>query len=85
MIMQLMLFGTEGCHLCEQAEEVIAECLTHHPSIAIEFVDIAATGSERWYELYSIRIPVLLHPESQIELSWPFDEADVNHFISKLH
>lgn len=82
--MRLILFGTEGCHLCEQAEEIIAKCATNHPPIIIEFVDIAETGREQWYDLYAIRIPVLLYPESQRELVWPFDVTDVNHFISNL-
>lgn len=75
-----MLFGTSGCHLCEQAESIINACL--QDGLSIEHVDIAE--QEQWQGQYAIRIPVLFHPETRRELGWPFDQAAVKDFIDSL-
>jgi len=70
-----MLFGTSGCHLCEQAEIIVNACVPD----GVEAVDIAE--QEQWQELYAIRIPVLYDPVTKRELGWPFDQAEVDDFI----
>jgi len=82
--MQLLLFGTTGCHLCEQAEEIISACIRNDQNIMLERVDIAEAENEHWQEKYAIRIPVLYHSDSQKELAWPFDNLEVNAFIASL-
>jgi len=74
--MSFVLFGTSGCHLCEEAEKLIA---TSFHKINLEMIDIAE--QEQWYEKYAIKIPVLYHSESGRELCWPFSEIDVHEFI----
>ena len=81
-MVRLMLFGTSGCHLCEQAESIINDCLLGDADLIIEAIDIAE--QEQWQEQYAIRIPVLYHPETKQELGWPFDQADVKEFINSL-
>ncbi len=78
-----MLFGTSGCHLCEQAEIIINECVPSGVDLIIEYVDIAE--QEQWQEQYAQRIPVLYHPETRQELGWPFDQVDVKGFIRGMH
>jgi hypothetical protein len=80
--MRLLLFGTSGCHLCEQAREIIQDCLSDRLDKWIETIDIAEF--EQWQAQYAIRIPVLYHPESQKELGWPFDQTQVKEFIIEL-
>ncbi len=75
-----MLFGTLGCHLCEEAERIIAAC--DLKQIEITQVDIAE--HEQWQEKYATRIPVLYHPPTKKELGWPFTEPDVQALINKL-
>ncbi len=75
-----MLFGTLGCHLCEEAELIIAAC--DLKQIEITQVDIAE--HEQWQEKYAIRIPVLYHPQTKKELGWPFTELDIQAFINIL-
>ncbi len=75
----LLLLGTSGCHLCEQAQEIINACLPDNLGVRIDIIDIA--GEEQWQEKYAIRIPVLYHPETQKELGWPFNEEQVKAFI----
>ena len=77
-MVKLTLFGTLGCHLCEDAELIIAEC----EGIKVETIDIAE--QEQWQEKYAIRIPVLYHPETEKELGWPFTSADIEGFIKEL-
>jgi len=72
-----LLFGTAGCHLCEQAEQLLADF-----KLSIEAVDIAE--QEVWQDRYAVRIPVLYHPASQRELGWPFDELMVRDFLAQI-
>lgn len=78
--MHLLLLGTAGCHLCEQAQEIIQACLPDN--CLLEIIDIAE--QEHWQAQYAIRIPVLYHPETQKELAWRFTETEVQAFIHKL-
>jgi hypothetical protein len=79
--MHFLLLGTDGCHLCEQAAEIIQQCLPTDDQQVIEIIDIAE--QEQWQAQYAIRIPVLYHPANQKELCWPFDLADVQTFIEQ--
>lgn len=78
-MIKLFLLGTQGCHLCELADELVESNLIGACDVAVERIDIAEQGE--WQERYAVRIPVLLHPASGIELGWPFDNSDVAKFI----
>jgi hypothetical protein len=73
--MRLMLFGTSGCHLCEEAEVIVNACVPD----GVDYVDIAE--QEQWQEQYAMRIPVLYDPVTKQELGWPFDPREVEEFI----
>jgi hypothetical protein len=78
--MRVLLLGTEGCHLCEEAREIVAACAKEiGPDFKIEPIDIAE--QTEWQPDYAIKIPVLLEPESRRELGWPFDHAQAAHFL----
>ena len=77
--MRLTLFGTSGCHLCEQAEIIVNACVWD----GVETVDIAE--QEQWQEQYAVRIPVLYDSESGRELGWPFDQAEVKDFVGLVY
>lgn len=72
---EFILFGTEGCHLCEEAEEVLAQL-----GMKAEKTDIM--DDEDWQRRYGIRIPVLLNPSSGRELGWPFSLEQLRQFVS---
>lgn len=74
--MRLILLGTAGCHLCEEAETLIKQAL---PTVEFEIIDIA--DQEQWQALYAVRIPVLLDLDSQKELAWRFNEENVIEFF----
>jgi glutaredoxin-like protein DUF836 len=70
------LFGTSGCHLCEEAEQLLQHSTAHVDYCKKDIVD-----NPDWMEQYGIRIPVLQHLNSQQELSWPFDSEALQQFI----
>ncbi len=72
--MALVLFGTDGCHLCEKAQALLL-ALPAPLNCDLYLEDIAA--SEQMVERYGVLIPVLLHEDSQTELRWPFDQAQL--------
>lgn len=82
-MIDLLLLGTAGCHLCEQAEAVIASYQVAGAALRIAHIDIAE--AEQWQARYAVRIPVLYHPQTTSELCWPFGLDDVNHFIETLN
>jgi hypothetical protein len=77
IMINFILFGTSGCHLCDEAEFILAE----FKHLGIETVDIAE--HEEWQEKYAIRIPVLYHPETKRELGWPFSQQQVQLFTKE--
>ena len=81
-MIRLLLLGTSGCHLCEQAELIINGCLSNHFEFTIETIDIAE--QEKWQEQYALSIPVLYHPETKKDLGWPFNQWQVKAFINEL-
>ncbi len=72
MTVEFNLYGTEGCHLCEDA---LALCLAVMPAEKISVIDII--DDETLLELYRISIPVLERLSDQQKLYWPFDQAQV--------
>ena len=71
-----ILYGTEHCHLCELAEQLVTEILGTHFSK----VDIA--DSVELTHDYGVRIPVLVDHLRGRELNWPFDSDTLGAFIS---
>jgi hypothetical protein len=78
--MRILLLGTEGCHLCDEAREIIAACVQETaPDFQVESIDIAE--HPEWQPGYAIKIPVLLDPASRRELDWPFDRDRAAAFL----
>ena len=77
------LYGSDGCHLCEQA---LALCLTVLPSEQLTQIDIIEQErveheKKTLVELYGVHIPVLEKLEQNssenTKLFWPFTQAQV--------
>jgi len=71
----LILYGTEGCHLCEDAQAVLADI-----GLAWQGIDIAE--DDALLARYDIRIPVLARQDNGAELNWPFGREDVLRLIN---
>ncbi len=68
------LFGTLGCHLCEDAEQVLQPFVAQ--GLVVEILDII--DSPQWLERYALTIPVLRRVDNGQELRWPFDEHAIH-------
>ncbi len=75
---QFILYGTLGCHLCEEAESLLTPLLSS--SCSVECVDISE--SDELIEQYGTSIPVLRRVRDNAELNWPFDSVKARFFLS---
>ncbi len=79
----LLLFTTLGCHLCEEAERMLATVASSQSfTLTVDAIDIA--DDEALVEKYGILIPVLKRARDGEELGWPFDEELLARFINPL-
>ena len=72
------LFGTLGCHLCEEAEQVLQPFVAQ--GLIVELLDII--DSAEWLERYALTIPVLRRVDNGQELCWPFDQHAVLQLLT---
>ncbi|MFY2508658.1 glutaredoxin family protein [Vibrio pectenicida] len=70
------LYSTEGCHLCELANNLCQQLNIEH---MIDIVDIAT--DDKLFERYGVTIPVLSINGS--ELKWPFDLQQLQMWLEK--
>jgi hypothetical protein len=76
-MMELVLFTTQGCHLCEDAHELLLSAAEKHP-IQLHLQEIG--DDDELVARYGIRIPVVLFPDCT-ELGWPFTEDELEQII----
>ncbi len=72
--MEIRLYGTKHCHLCDEAEAILRK-------IGIEAVYVDIADDDMLIEKYGVRIPVLQRVDTGAELGWPFDTAAVSNFL----
>lgn len=77
----LILYGTLGCHLCEQAFSLVSPRLM---GVDFRLVEVDISDSEQLMTDYGIRIPVLCCQESGAELGWPFGDEQLLQFLESL-
>lgn len=71
-VMRLLLYVTAGCHLCEDAQAVLAQAGLAQ---VVERVEIGYDA--QLAERYGWRIPVLRIDPGGVEIDWPFAASDV--------
>ena len=76
----LILYSTQGCHLCEKAKELIWPQLENTP-YQLEEVDIADDSA--LMAQYSLTIPVLINTYNNQQLPWPFDINQIRDLITE--
>lgn len=72
--MSLVLYSTWGCHLCEQAEQLLR-------ARQLEFTLVDIVDDTAAFALYRTEIPVLQAGEQL--LKWPFDATALNNFLAQ--
>ena len=68
---ELTLLGRPGCHLCEDALEIL-EPRCRAAGVQLRVVDV--DGEEALRSRYGLRIPVVLAADGELS-GWPLDEA----------
>lgn len=80
--MSLVLYSTEGCHLCEDA---ITLYLALGQTTALHIVDIAA--DDVLFSRYAVTIPVFSfqHENGLVmdSIGWPFDSNELKIWLVK--
>ncbi len=74
---ELIFYSNPGCHLCEQAVEVMGG---HVSGYDVREVEIE--GDLALVYRYGVRIPVLKRGDTGAELDWPFGVSDLEGFLS---
>ena len=75
---QLTLYVKPGCHLCEEAREVLAMT-----GLYPQVIERDISRDSALQDAYGMRIPVLARADTGEELSWPFGLPDVRQFVSR--
>ncbi|MDP5137367.1 glutaredoxin family protein [Rheinheimera baltica] len=74
---ELVLYSTWGCHLCEQAEQLLLQADLTQPFKVVDIVE-----DEQAFERYRVMIPVLRSGDN--ELCWPFDAAQLVTWLKEV-
>lgn len=77
-MVNLILYGTVGCHLCELADVLVSEGISpdQHEVCQRDIADDADL-----LERYALRIPVLVCEATGEELGWPFDAGQLQAWL----
>jgi len=73
---QLILYYTEFCHLCDEAESLLLAA-----GLTDRYEKIEIADEPDLLQRYEIHIPVLKRIDSQKELFWPFDRLQLETFL----
>ena len=73
---QLLLYYTEHCHLCDEAEALLLEA-----GFAGAYAKIEIEDQPELLRLYEIHIPVLKRVADDGELYWPFGLRELQAFL----
>ena len=69
---------TLGCHLCEQAEQLLTALQAD--GLEMDIVPVEIANDEELMDRYGIRIPVVRM--SDRELGWPFNLETLQGFLT---
>jgi hypothetical protein len=78
VIQSLILYSTEGCHLCDNAERLLRS-MPELRRTTVDVVDIANDAT--LFSRYGTSIPVVA-THAGAELAWPFNADDVLQLVS---
>lgn len=76
--MEVILYGTEFCSLCDQAR-ALAVPVCHRLRRPLTEIDVADDPSLE--ARYAERVPVLVRTDNGRELQWPFENEDLYRFL----
>lgn len=80
---RLTIIGKPGCHLCDDAEDVINEVTSEFDSANITLEHKNVLEDEKLFKKYSEEIPVLLI-NGKVHNYWRIDPVRLREALSKL-
>jgi hypothetical protein len=78
MSVNLILYTTSHCHLCEQAELLLR---VSSRSNDITWASVEISDKTELLERYAIKIPVLKRMDNDLEITWPFTAHEISNLI----
>lgn len=81
MAADVFLYTTVGCHLCEQAEDVLRAVAGNES--ALSWTPVEISDDPALVSAYGLRIPVIRLQGLDEDLGWPFDEAAVRQYLGR--
>jgi len=82
------LYGSDGCHLCEQALDICSTVISPEKLHQVDIIEQESVAHEKktLVELYGVHIPVLekleLDSSNNQKLFWPFTQAQVEQLVN---
>jgi hypothetical protein len=73
---QLIIYYTEFCHLCDEAE-----ALLHASGYGDSYTKVEIEDDPGLLALYEVHIPVLKRVDNDAELFWPFNQQQLEVFL----
>ncbi|BBN81798.1 thioredoxin family protein [Pseudoalteromonas sp. A25] len=73
---KFVLYHTQGCHLCEQAHELVSQVIPAHEVALIDILSDEALMAE-----YQTSIPVIKRLSDEKPLFWPFDQHQIQQLV----
>ena len=73
-MLALTLYSTSHCHLCEEAEAILASIANDY-DISWHTIEIADVN--QLLEAYGTTIPVLQISDTNVEIKWPFGAEEI--------
>ena len=77
---QFLLMSSVGCHLCDQATEIIVNNMNPQKH---QVDEVVIAYDDQLMDRYALLIPVLQDELSGAELRWPFDTSQLQRFIAQ--
>ncbi|HEY5716098.1 MAG TPA: glutaredoxin family protein [Psychromonas sp.] len=69
-----LLYFTDGCHLCDDAEKILKQTTVFYTKVDI-------INDQRLVDLYGCSIPVVANEHGDT-INWPFNLQQLNDFIN---
>jgi hypothetical protein len=78
MPINLILYTTSHCHLCDQAESILKDISVLND---IVWATLEISEDSILLQRYEIKIPVIKRVDNNIEIAWPFTAPDITSLI----
>lgn len=79
-VMDVILYTTAGCHLCNLANELL---LAIPPHYKLQIIATEIGDDDDLVDRYGIRIPVVQFTDGS-EIAWPFKQVDIETKLTQL-